>query len=181
MEEKKSTPTSSTPGCWRKGSVQEPVVTTGVPSPVMASELTETNESTILESSGMEDCSTTVQYDPSMDDTTIQEFPASQTPVAARTRSHDGSVGSMTTFTIGVLEEGLRREIEQADMQDDEETYSMISEGIEIIEGNPLNESKYQHVYMAEIKETKTLYSNISNLNRSHRAMEEIVGKNNRK
>ena len=105
MEEKKSTPTSSTPGYWRKGSVEESVVTPGVPSPVLASELTENNESNILESSGMEDCSTTARYDPSMDDTTIQEFPASQTPVAARTRSHDGSIASMTTFRIGILEE----------------------------------------------------------------------------
>ena len=178
MEEKKCTPTSSTPGFWRKGSVEKPKVTPGVPSPVLTSELTENNKSTILESSGIEDCSTTVQYDPSMDDTTIQDLPASQTPIAGRTRSHDGSMApSMTSFRIGMLKEALKNGIAQSEQQDDEETYSMVSEDIKIIEGNPLNESKYQIGYMTDIKETKSLLSSMTTLDESHKTIKEILNR----
>ena len=64
--------------------------------------------------------------------------------------------------------------------QDEEETYSMVGEGIEIIDGNPLNESKYQPGYMTDLSATRTLYLNISNLNKSHKTIEDITVKNNR-
>ena len=68
----KNSPTSSTPcaGFWMRGSEEKARETPGVPSPVIPSELTENDQSTILESS-MGDCSTTVVYDPSQNDTTL--------------------------------------------------------------------------------------------------------------
>ena len=175
--DRRNMPTASTPGNLKKGSEEETVTATSVPSPVLDSELTESNESTILDSSGMEDCSTTVQYHQSMEDTTLQEFTTSQTPVSARTRSHDETPTSMTTFRLGALEEQLKKELEYAEKQEDQTEYSIIDNDITIIEGNPLEDSQYQKGYKTEIKEVKHLYTNVANLNRSQRTLKEVEGR----
>ena len=179
----KGTPASSTPGFWKRCSEERPKETPGVPSPVLASELTENDQSTILESSEAGDCSTTVQWDPSMNDTTMQELPDSQSPIAGRTRSHDGSLASLTSFRIGLLTKDLKEGIAQVEQQDDlgtytmvsdDGTYTMISDDIDVIEGG-LNASKYQPGYETDIKQTKNLLKCFTNLDNTHTALDDIL------
>ena len=181
MEEKTSS-ASSTPssGYWKMGSSTDVPTemgeTPGVPSPVLPSELTYNDQSTILESS-MGDCSTTVMYDPSQNDTTMQELSTSNSPVCSRTRSHDGSMTIMSNFRTTLEVDELKKELElniskneaQPDNQE-EERYSMTTEGIEIME-NTGKKEVYQHGYSTEIAQTKKLLEGITTLQDSNQKL----------
>ena len=88
----KSSPSASTPGNPQVYTEEDPRVIASVPSPIVESDLANSNESTILDSSAMDDLFTNVQYDQDMEDTTIIDCTVSNTPgVFTRTRSHDES------------------------------------------------------------------------------------------
>ena len=180
--EEKTTSASSTPssGYWKMGSSTDVPTemgeTPGVPSPVLPSELTYNDQSTILESS-MGDCSTTVMYDPSQNDTTMQELSTSNSPVCSRTRSHDGSMTIMSNFRTSLEVDQLKKELElniskneaQPDNQE-EDRYSMTTEGIEIME-NTGKKEVYQHGYSTEIAQTKKLLEGITTLQDSNQKL----------
>ena len=115
--EEKTTSASSTPssGYWKMGSTTGESTETGeapgVPSPVLPSELTYNDQSTILDSS-VGDCSNTVVYDPSQNDTTMQEISESDSPVCSRTRSHDGSMTIMSNFRTSLELDQLKKGLE---------------------------------------------------------------------
>ena len=109
----KDSPASSTPGQWVRGPEEEMEDDRAVPSPVMSSELTDGDQSTILGASDVGDCSTTAQWEPSMEEQTVLQESSSTEPVACRTRSHDGSMFSKSSLAMGELTKELKAEIEQ--------------------------------------------------------------------
>ena len=179
----KDSPASSTPGFWTRNSEESPKEIPGVPSPVMSSELTEGDQSTILDSSAAGDCSTTVQWEPSMEDPTILNDPNSESPIASRTRSHDGSLASATSFMIGLLAKELKEDVALDEQQkelgaytivSEDGSYSMTTEDIETIEGG-LNASKYQPGYETDIEQSKSLLKCLTNLEKAKNTLDDIL------
>ena len=157
-----------------------------MPSPVMSSELTEGDQSTILESSAVGDCSTTVQWEPSMEDPTILQDSNMEPPIASRTRSHDGSMVSTTSFMLGVLAKELKDEVELEKLEKQHRdtgpftivskdgSYSMTSENLGAIDEG-LNISKYQTGYDTDIEQSKTLLKCLEDLEIAKNILDGIL------
>ena len=114
-----------------------------VPSPIMDSELKNSDESTIVESSSLENLSKTAQWDSDMDmptvivQTSIGDTPAPTSTVASRTRSHDGErvVPPLPKFMMDDLMNNIEAEMQRAREQNRRRDQNLNDTEEEIQEG----------------------------------------------
>ena len=127
MDSKKS-PSASTPSTFQALNEEDPRAQVQVPSPIMDSELKDSNESTIVKSSSTENLSTTAQWDSGMEMTTVINSSVGKTPgVFTRTRSHDGEKmpPSLANFMMEELLSGLQAELQDANEHNEVDIYKV--------------------------------------------------------
>ena len=185
----KDSPASSTPGQWVRGPTEEEMEEDRtVPSPVMNSELTDGDQSTILGASDVGDCSTTAQWDPCMEEETIlQDTNTTEPgePIALRTRSHDGSMFSRSSQAMMDLTIDLQTEIGQARRQKEERergpivitsmdgSYSMEADKEDLEKGN-ITVAQWQGGYALDIEESMNLLKHLEKLEKAKDRLDGI-------
>ena len=168
-----SSPSASTPGNLQFSAEGDIRVQASVPSPIVDSDLINSNESTILESSSMEDLSTTVQYEKELEDTTIIDCTVKTPGVYSRTRSHgeSGVPPSTTNFLIEGLMGKLKNEIEVAKEQEEKREQSLAEGDMTVDDCDSFEDTQYQMGYKTDVKEAIALHGTVKDLNKSYRGI----------